>query len=1118
MFEAAGEIRDHRKQIGYFEAQKLLRARQSELTDGLRTTLVGNWTKLGRYRTPDVDREATAEDELSLVDDQEFEDWLARSELITRAESRSIRRLRLLEQRLSHLVGEAVDEVTDPLSPAAVCTEFALELRRVGLDHGPSQVIYPVFGRAVLEHIALLYDALNAQLRSKGVLPDLEQQKPEIRRLGQRTAPTPRRGGNDQTATDVGETDHPGDGGTPSTAPSGPGRPTFGGLYSGLRDLMGFARRLNTRSGTTAEQSAGVSAAAAPGPAFETGEILGAVDQLQSQSPPPARGRAATLKERLVNVLRSTDGGEDKHLAPDQLETVDVVDQWFGELEDGRAGAAFLKRWAGRLAVLALRVQLQDQGFLDNREHPIHKLIDGLDEAGAVMADAPTKERASMQSALDKLVEQAVSEFREDPKVLQAIATEVRRMLEKPLRVRKANLERVRQTNEGHDKIERAEQEVKAELDHRLGGQRIPRLLMDLLDGGWRRVLVLKHLREGADGPGWKKAIGLLDDLRATLGRHDSDGLSASQVRDLLKTVETELAQISQSPRQVQELISQLRAQLDPAAESRPELTWIEVPAPAPRGTPTAVSQQALGQVKLLRIGDWVMFKNEDKPRALRLSWINHDKSRFVFTDAVGRQAATQSDVQLAQLLDDSAAEWGSNRDEPVSERRWQEMMVDINKQLVQHATHDPLTQTLNRKALERRLRQALEHPPSDGGKHVLCIFALDGFKLVNTNFGHGAGDQVLKAVGQMLLEGAGRRGFVARVGGDEFAVLLIKSDPVEGEEFAEAQRRAIGERAFPVDNDHVNIACSVGVVAFSRETHSFSELLKDGDGACFAAKSAGGNRIHVLRPGDKEVSHLRQSMSQASRVDRALEQNMLALRCHRIIPLSGDASARPLYEVLISMKDHDSEVIRPQDFIPAAERFGRMPAVDRWVVREALAWCRHNPERIESIDALTINLSGQSLNDPGFLDFLAEQFEQSGVPPFKICFEVTETAAVANLANAADLIREVKQLGCRFALDDFGSGLSSYSYLKNLPADYLKIDGEFIRDLDRDTTDYAMVKSINDLAHHLGKQTVAEYVESERVLSRLKELGVDYAQGFGIERPIPLDDLGISSLSRVRY
>ncbi len=400
VFEAAGEIRDHRKQIAYFEAQKLLRARQSELTDGLKTTLVGNWGKLGRYRTPDLDREATEEDELSLVDDQEFEDWLARSELITRAESRSIRRLRLLEQRLSHLTGEAVDETTDPLSPAAVCTEFALVVRRIGLDHGPLQVIYPVFGRVVLEHIALLYDALNAQLRSKGVLPDLEQQKPEIRRLGYRTAATPRRGGNDQTATDAGAIDHSGDGGTPSNGPSGPGRSAFGGLYSGLRDLMGFARRLNTRSGPTAEQSAG-EAAAAPGPAFETGEILGAVDQLQSQSPPPAQGGAATLKERLVNVLRSTDGGKDKHLAPDQLETVDVVDQWFGELEDGRAGAAFLKRWASRLAVLALRVQLQDQGFLDNREHPIHKLIDGLDEAGAVMADAPTKERASMESALD---------------------------------------------------------------------------------------------------------------------------------------------------------------------------------------------------------------------------------------------------------------------------------------------------------------------------------------------------------------------------------------------------------------------------------------------------------------------------------------------------------------------------------------------------------------------------------------------------------------------------------------------------------------------------------------------------------------------------------------------
>ncbi len=248
--------------------------------------------------------------------------------------------------------------------------------------------------------------------------------------------------------------------------------------------------------------------------------------------------------------------------------------------------------------------------------------------------------------------------------------------------------------------------------------------------------------------------------------------------------------------------------------------------------------------------------------------------------------------------------------------------------------------------------------------------------------------------------------------------------------------------------------------------------------------------------------------MEWVSEIDRALDENRLVLNCQRIAPIGSDPDTEAHYEILLTMLDDRGEMIAPTDFIFAAESYNRMAAVDQWVIEHALAWMSKNRATLDRIGGISINISGHSINDEGFADFVLRQFSTSRVPTGKVCFEITETAAIANLDNAVNFINKMKLIGCKFSLDDFGTGLSSYSYLRNLPVDFIKIDGVFVKDLSDNPGDYAVVKSINEIGHFMGKKTIAEFVENDEILEQLREIGVDYAQGYGIERPCLLEQL----------
>jgi diguanylate cyclase (GGDEF)-like protein/PAS domain S-box-containing protein len=439
----------------------------------------------------------------------------------------------------------------------------------------------------------------------------------------------------------------------------------------------------------------------------------------------------------------------------------------------------------------------------------------------------------------------------------------------------------------------------------------------------------------------------------------------------------------------------------------------------------------------------------------------------------------------------------------------------EMGRQLAWQAAHDDLTKLINRREFDLRLARAVESAKSQGRQHALLYMDLDQFKVVNDTCGHMAGDELLRRLAAPLQAQIREKDVLARLGGDEFGVLL-EDCPLEAAlRVANGLREVIQNFRFTWDDKNFELGVSIGLVPVTAESASAANVRSIADAACYAAKEKGRNRVHVYQANDQELLRRQGEMQWVSGITKAFEENRFRLYYQPIQPVAparaeGQDGEHHHCEILLRMVDEEGRVVSPAEFIPAAERYGLMPTLDRWVIRTLFStvgemWREagkaHLPSRLCSI-----NLSGASINDEYFPEFLRDQIALYRIPPAALCFEITETVAITNLSRAREFIRNLKEIGCRFALDDFGSGMSSFAYLKDLPVDYLKIDGLFVKDMVHDPVDFAMVEAINRIGHVMGIQTIAEFVEDDAILEKLRTLGVDFAQGYGICRPQPLE------------
>jgi len=425
----------------------------------------------------------------------------------------------------------------------------------------------------------------------------------------------------------------------------------------------------------------------------------------------------------------------------------------------------------------------------------------------------------------------------------------------------------------------------------------------------------------------------------------------------------------------------------------------------------------------------------------------------------------------------------------------------ELNRRLSYHASHDILTGLVNRREFENRLERALKSAKARETSYALCYLDLDQFKIVNDSCGHSAGDALLGQLGALLKSKIRWRDTLARLGGDEFGALLEGCNLEEAMETAEILRVAISEFKFMWDDRSFRLGVSIGVVPITADNESVASLLSAADSACAAAKEAGRNRIHSFRENDIDLMRRRREMQWAARINNALEEDRFELFRQTILPLQEEVEGAH-YEILLRMRDETGGIIAPGLFIEAAERFGITPRIDRWVITNAFRWLVSDSDERERLALCSINLSGQSFSDEKFLPFVIDQFQTSGLDATKICFEITETAAIASYSQANRFINALKELGCKFALDDFGTGLSSFGYLKHFPVDFLKIDGSFVKEILHDPIDREMVRSINEIGHLTGKKTIAEFAENEEIITMLRGMGIDYAQGYGVSEP----------------
>ena len=541
------------------------------------------------------------------------------------------------------------------------------------------------------------------------------------------------------------------------------------------------------------------------------------------------------------------------------------------------------------------------------------------------------------------------------------------------------------------------------------------------------------------------------------------------------------------------------------------------------------ITTDALGKVKYINpIGEkltgWKLIEAKGKPSTAILQIINqYDRKPVVNpVDIVLRTRRTYELAKDSLLVAKNGNEYAiEDSAAPIRDRRGNLIGTVIvfrdvtqsrklAKKLSWQASHDSLTGLYNRRKFEEQVKVTIADAKKNKSHHALCYLDLDRFKIVNDSSGHAAGDELLKQLTQLLLQEISGSNIFARLGGDEFGILFHDCSTETAYQIADRLRQLVFDFRFVWKGKVFKLGISIGLVPINSYTKNIASLLNTADAACYSAKEKGRNCVHFYHKKDVLVAQKRVERQWIEKLNRALEENRFCLYSQKIIDLKSNNSYCH-YEILLRLIGRSGKVITPGMFLPTAERYDLMPTIDRWVITTFLssyeAFCQSKQkQKLPLPNSLyTINLSGASINERGFATFLQKQFARYAIPLETICFEITETVAISNLDNAVTLIEQLKKLGCSIALDDFGSGMSSLSYLKNLPIDYLKIDGSFVKNIASDRVDYATVECFNHISRIMNIKTIAEFVEDDSILQSLKQIGIDYGQGYGIERPQPL-------------
>ncbi len=818
------------------------------------------------------------------------------------------------------------------------------------------------------------------------------------------------------------------------------------------------------------------------------------------------------LKQQVAQILHTMDGSQSGVLPARQMnERIDVTDRMLSNMLNDPWVPANIKDLIKHLSMQLMAQSVHEPTFFRDASHPLMGLIDQLEHLSMLAPES---------TELNGLVQQAMDTDARDLDHLSTIMGQLDALAKRHAGAYQRNAERLVARHEGKERLHEAREQVRNRLNRSFAGHSMHRAVLELIEQAWRALLELVHLRKGGKSALWRSYWQVLLSVHRLSGGHQTGNTELPKKGDTLDQIRDGLSYIGFDPFRRGKLLDGLQKALDSsrADNQHPDdfTIFTEIPAknggdkqtPPPDGMPASDWEQALTQVDSMSIGSVLRFGRDGQEQIRHLVWRNDSDGELVLVDPKNLDARPMSREKLARDILKDRVKIQPPQEQSATERATTATLEEMQARISYHETHDSLTGLSNRRHLVGLLTSLLMQEPASFDQSMLGIMDIDHFDALTGRCGYQAGERMLVAMAKLLENTLENASCIAYLGGSRFAFIQPLMDAGSIRVHGENLRAAIANLPFVWDGKPYPVVGSLGLIMVTVECDNPETLLSAADSACSAARRAGGDRTVVFHEEDEIIALQRQAVDGWLKAEEVVRSRRMRLRGQRIADTDPGRDNNHHYEILLSVFDDQEASMPLEEFIGAAEAFNLMADMDRLVMEHAFQWMHEQPRAAARLGGIAINLSGQSLCDEGLVERVRGYLNNLKLDPQLISFEVTETAAIANLDQAVAIIEGIRALGCRFALDDFGTGLSSYSYLKRMPVDYLKIDGSFIKDMLKTPDDTAIVKSINEIAHFMGKETIAEYVENAEIRKRLQDIGVDYVQGYAVEKPLYLDEI----------
>ncbi|MEQ1591552.1 MAG: DUF1631 family protein [Thiobacillaceae bacterium] len=1035
-----------------------------------------------------------APDGLSLVDEGDFEDWLSTSSEVTRLEEHFQEQLADIQPRISQLFALPFDHTSNPFGPSLICHAYRSAIQDMPLMAKARTVAYATLREVLLEQLAPLYAELLA------LLPVSESE------LAGHTSTQQDAHANSPHAGSAAPSASTPNAGSAASA-SAPQKGALGRLTGSLMDFF------RGQSGEAASYQATPGLAASQGEAGATASQGGAGAPAQGRSNHPFSTPPLTRQNYAASpVLQrlSAAGSLPQNMNPEMRRSVDMFGALFDTLHAEKSVNEGIRPFFGQLEASLVKLAVSDPAFLASPSHPAHRVLNTLDRISMIAGDEGKIADTRLLRLMSRWTDRINAEAEKNPGIFEEARTQLERVVKPLLAERTARIARLQEICEGRQRAELTKLGVVAELLRRMGEREVPTIVIELINGGWRNVLLMAELRHGENSPEVLAAWQALEQLSLWLNQARSELPAPGDAQTLLQYIDTTLTHVCADKFAQDRMLDQLAHALFDQDESQHEYTTVSAKL---RDTPPEVlspGQDSL--LERLRVGDWMQFPSLDAP--LNLVWVGNKPPVYVFATYRGIKKLDIKQQDLLQSLEKNEAQWTEDMELPLMDRSYSAMIQKMQRDLMWQASHDPVTGLSNRHAFFRSIRRDWvrnKNTELDTG-YVIGIIQIETQDTDGKPPSADTRNAFMREAAQLVQDQLPAGSLLARAGEQSIAYWAAMPDALSAKLASTKLLNALNRFKPSIDGHDIHANAHIGLVWASNGLDP-ERAYDNANAASTAARESGQAAVVLYQNSDSDRAKPVFALAEwAHELTRILAENRLELNCQAVLDLQSSTRDPVHYEILLhpvaATQTDSDQPINTDDLLSVAERLQRITEIDRWVFKQVVLWMQEHPDSLEMIGGFAIKLSGQSIVNPLFLNFLLAELGRGDVPAHKIIFSISEIAAADGHSQAQHFIRQLQRLGCKFMLDEFGLGNSSYTALKSLKLDYLKIDRSLVRELSASVIDEAIVRSILETSTFLDISTIAGFVESQDSESKLKDMGIPFAQGSRMSEPVALASL----------